>query len=406
MALLNKDGYYNLSTFAHNTNLEYWPSTLTWQMRKIWDPIDDEYDYYYLEFKGADAFDIHRLETFVNPKTLERVRNREIFLMIVNFHEGFLDIVEGIYQSLVIRDGYPPEQIILGTGNYDIPAEVTRVANLHNLPEIRVEMFLELEYALNTQREILEGRNPDPALLPDPPMSLDTLRIKDYKKKFLNFNRRWRLHRPTLVALMKCYDLLKYGHVSLGTADDRHEWAMIWAWMNHTHKDNETISKLFMENQENIFNIPKMYLDTPDLITNRAWLDTTTDYLYNETYFSVVTETNYYTSRDFNGGRYITEKTFKAIACEHPFLLVTCPNSLPILHDLGYKTFHPYIDESYDQEYDDSKRLVMIVEEIKRLCELKGDQLVEFLTECKKIVNHNLDTLRNKKVFVHKANYK
>ena len=133
---------------------------------------------------------------------------------------------------------------------------------------------------------------------------------------------------------------------------------------------------------------------------------TSTDYLYNDTYFSVVTETNYYSDPSHNGGRYLTEKTFKAIACEHPFILVACPNILSALHELGYKTFSPYIDESYDQEYNDGKRLLKIIAEINRLCNLSSEELSEFLDKCKEITNHNLNVLKNKDNFIHKVNYK
>ena len=92
----------------------------------------------------------------------------------------------------------------------------------------------------------------------------------------------------------------------------------------------------------------------------------------------------------------MTEKIFKAITCEHPFVLVTHPKTLPLLHELGYKTFSPYIDESYDNEKDDYKRLLMIVEEVKRLSNLDSNQLNEFLIGLKEIVEYNYNLLINK----------
>lgn len=405
MGLLNRTGYYNLNTFDHARQLEYFDNTMVWQMRRvIVEGEDNDYDYYYLEFKGANAFDMFPIESFMNPFYIEKIKNREIYLMVVNYHEGFMDIVEGIYNSLIMRDGIPAEQIILGTGNYDIPAEVKKIAELYDKPEIKVEIFMELEYAVREHRFIIEGSNE--TVQPETPLQLNTLEHKEYHKKFLCMNRRWRLHRPTMVALLECLDLLKYGHVSLGDADDHHDWTKIYNWMVQEHRDNPVLHNLLTLNKDKIFNIPELYLDTIDLVSNRAALENNyQNYLYNETYFSLITETFYYTDRKFNGGRYITEKTFKAIACEHPFILVTCPNSLQILKDLGYKTFHPFIDESYDQEYDDNKRYIKILDEVRRLCNLSPEQLSEFLFECKEITNHNLAVLRSKDNFVYRANW-
>ena len=294
---------------------------------------------------------------------------------------------------------------MLGSGNYDIYEEVKRVSKLTGYPEIRVEWYLELEYTQQCRKlvmmNIVEGAPPCQ------PSTLNTLQIKDYPKKYLNFNRRWRIHRPMMVSLLKAYDLLDKGYVSLGKSDDGNSWDTVW-W------DIKQESKIFcpemyqtlIEKEQDIINMGDLYLDTPDLVTNRAWLDNDTDYLYNDTYFSLVSETNYFSDRRFDGGRFITEKTFKAITCEHPFILATLPNTLPLLHKLGYKTFDPWIDESYDSEIDDFKRMLMIAEEVKRLCNLPKDELTKFLLECKKITKWNVDLLLSKKNWIYKMNYK
>jgi hypothetical protein len=75
---------------------------------------------------------------------------------------------------------------------------------------------------------------------------------------------------------------------------------------------------------------------------------------------------------------------------------VSRPHSLSKLKELGYKTFSPYIDESYDEEINDYERLKMIVNEIERLSNLSEPQLVEFLTAVKEIVEYNYQLLTNK----------
>ena len=66
----------------------------------------------------------------------------------------------------------------------------------------------------------------------------------------------------------------------------------------------------------------------------------------------VATETVYYGRR-----QHLTEKTFKAIALEMPFILVAPANSLSYLREYGFETFAPYIDESYDLIEDPVARI-------------------------------------------------
>ena len=53
---------------------------------------------------------------------------------------------------------------------------------------------------------------------------------------------------------------------------------------------------------------------------------------------------------------------------------------------MGKKTFHPYIDESYDIEPDMRKRYAMILKEIDRLCSMSFNELDELLLELRPIV--------------------
>ena len=114
---------------------------------------------------------------------------------------------------------------------------------------------------------------------------------------------------------------------------------------------------------------------------------------YNNTYFSVVTETNYYTTGQFVPTRAITEKTFKPIAFRHAFIIMGPPGMLLLLHQLGFKTFSPYINESYDDEKDDIIRMLLVINEIDRLCKLEGDELTEFLTLTSEICDFNYNIL-------------
>lgn len=84
-----------------------------------------------------------------------------------------------------------------------------------------------------------------------------------------------------------------------------------------------------------------------------------------------------------------TEKTYKAMVCKRPFIAFTTPFFLKGLRQMGYKTFGPFIDETYDMIENDKKRLSAVVLEIKRLSELSADQFEEVRQNCDDAIEHN-----------------
>lgn len=84
---------------------------------------------------------------------------------------------------------------------------------------------------------------------------------------------------------------------------------------------------------------------------------------YNQTYFSVVAET----SVTFQNLQpiFITEKTFKPIAFQHPFLIYGNTGTLAKLQQLGFVTFENLFDESYDSIVDSYPRGTALIQNIK-----------------------------------------
>jgi hypothetical protein len=336
-------------------------------------------DYWYFEFELGSAFEQFSITTLVPADILEKIKNdNNTFLVASNAYESFHDIVLPLYESLVIKHNIPPHKILLLSESADLHTVVRSVAQQLNLECVRVE------WTLGFERMVKKYKKEQPTQL------LKTLTYKQYPKKYLNFNRRWRLHRPTLVALLAVNNLLDCGHVSLGVGDDFETWEDCFVSIKLLHPELE-IKTMLDEFERRITSLPPMYLDTTDLVTNQAHITNNTDQYYENSYFSVVSETNFYTNA--SSARFFSEKTFKPFASLHPFILVAVPNSLPLLHQLGYKSFHPLIDESYDAELNDSARLVKILKEIERLCNLSNEELVHFLNEAKPIVIHNFATL-------------
>lgn len=98
----------------------------------------------------------------------------------------------------------------------------------------------------------------------------------------------------------------------------------------------------------------------------------------------VPTETVYFGRR-----QHITEKTFKAIALEMPFVLVAPAGSLSYLREYGFKTFGSVFDESYDTETDDVKRIERVTKLLKDLDNLGPAKRQDLHRQCLPIVEHN-----------------
>jgi len=98
----------------------------------------------------------------------------------------------------------------------------------------------------------------------------------------------------------------------------------------------------------------------------------------------VPTETVYFGQRT-----HITEKTFKAIALEMPFVLVAPSGSLAYLREYGFQTFDSVFDESYDLETDDIRRIEQVTALLKSLDQMSVEQRLEIHQACLPIVEHN-----------------
>ena len=82
---------------------------------------------------------------------------------------------------------------------------------------------------------------------------------------------------------------------------------------------------------------------------------------YSETYINLVTETS------FGPNLFLSEKIFKPLSNLQPFIVLGDYGTLEELRRLGFKTFEPFIDESYDNEIDPYKRMEKIEIEIAKL---------------------------------------
>jgi len=134
---------------------------------------------------------------------------------------------------------------------------------------------------------------------------------------------------------------------------------------------------------------------------------------YKDSYFSVITETLFYDKSRKNqfhrpfveDSLFLTEKTYRCFALNHPFVLMARPYCLRVLREQGYKTFSPFINESYDEIENDDLRFEAIVKEIKRLNNFTGGDWEVWQTGIKEIVEFNQNHFHANKDFAITKNY-
>jgi len=136
---------------------------------------------------------------------------------------------------------------------------------------------------------------------------------------------------------------------------------------------------------------PAFKLHDPELIFNitQNQYSSNISATYNDldfctTEISIVLETVFDDSRI-----HLTEKILRPIACGHPFLLAAGPNALEYLRTYGFKTFAPWIDESYDLESNSLKRLEKIIQSMVQIQNLQGQELRNFSKKIKQIAEYN-----------------
>lgn len=100
--------------------------------------------------------------------------------------------------------------------------------------------------------------------------------------------------------------------------------------------------------------------------------------LGDQSLLQVVTETLF-----FGNKLHLTEKTFKPIVMQQPFIIVSCQGSLEYLRSYGFRTFDDFWDESYDCLDDHSRisAISQLLQDIDQLSKKEKTHLQKHLAD-------------------------
>lgn len=387
---------------------------------------------------------------YIPAEILSKVYNREIILAFDISAESLRRHIDIIYDTLICKYSVPESQILVLNSSPDIYKKILSKSKETNKDPCLFEYFYFFDSMAHTMLMQELSRTYSSPLHND-----------RFTKKYINFNGQWRHHRVALIALLESKGLINSGYNSftksfnygVGSPDFRydlektkkfhiekngavyHETLKIASvptgiegnlWFNACPDDtiddlwaiwiDEVKDKFKDDSIHSLIDLGyDVYKKFPLKVDNTNYKRThlhpfnsklplgsymNLAHYYYKSYFSVVTETHFINEYC----TFITEKILKPISFKHPFICLSTPYTLKHLRDRGYKTFSPYIDESYDEETDDTKRLLMVLKEIERLCNLDEKQLKDFRHGLIEIVDHNFNYLYDRQNFIRSIN--
>ena len=316
---------------------------------------------------------------YINPKYLLDLQNNKAILLIDQSVEGYS--TEWLWEWLHKKCkeyNLNPRCIIYATGDQSCNDRYQEWCNnfligdqLKVIPSTSLSMYVRNHY-----------QN----------FNLDTNfdRILNYKQSNLDkiylfdcLNKRDSLHR-----ILNYFHLINAGIVDKGNMSVT--LAEQWNLDINTYHDSSYLkqynlpSDFFERNEKSIVSRQAIHnLNSGDEYFN--YVERIISDLYLHSWVSVVVESRYF---DYEHSVFISEKTYKPIACMQPFIIVGARGSLRYLKKLGYKTFSPYIDESYD-ELPDEERFVAIINAIKQIESIEDK--VGWLNGMRDILEHNFE---------------
>jgi hypothetical protein len=207
----------------------------------------------------------------------------------------------------------------------------------------------------------------------------------EFDKKFICLNRILtgdRSYRLLLVAMLFEHDLVDHGHVSLHTG--HHQEGAWQAELENPYSKLNLQQKNLIQNHLTTLTGP-LLVDTSNICSTASAHAGANEMTLNQSaLWHIVTETVFYYNK-----LHLTEKIFKPIVSKRPFILVGAPGNLAYLKSYGFQTFDKWIDESYDAETDNNKRMEMVVEQIKYISSLSMPSLKKMQQEMQEVLLHN-----------------
>ena len=334
--------------------------------------------YYHVEIDWIDPAMIYQnIFAWIDLDVLEIIKNPECDLRLLLWfpNEGFslsmprfIDIIDFCIKDLNI----PANKVYFVFGDINIKQNYKLWESRSSLLPINVYGFDCFESLYHNECRMIKNSEYENSFIT----------VEDYKS-YLNTNRTMRFvfknanprdHRLFFASELLRKNLLKHSYFS---------------WINRYHTPSPRIDivhrfNLNVDDSEDIFLKMQEFLDGAPYILDfdhrsiEEWLNQRLliPEHYLNSYFTFVTETTFDDCLEENV-LFVTEKVYQPIVQYHPFIVAAGVGFLEHMRNSGYETFPELFDESYDQEKDLKLRTRLILDNIKRLCNMPVEELNE-----------------------------
>jgi len=317
---------------------------------------------------------------FISPWHWEQVRNGRASILL-NYTDDFFH-VEDIrhFCRVLIQQKIPSHKVYMLVMDPLWVDFARKVFDEHGLGDARVTDFPLL--ALNALKAF--------------PSKINALEPKRFSMLSRNY-RPWRLHLYLELLRMNVLDKMDYSFHNIDP----------YANKTYSHeeiqKDAQTLGFKDNETVEWINRVPydigssgnKWFAGTYDLIANSK-IHVLIESHFNpyQTGTIIPLEAHNWTQTEW-APAFATEKFYKALLCQVPFVVVSSPHFLREIRRLGYETFAPGIREDYDDLLDDLDRVRSIAHSIGELANLSDDALSNRLNSARETAARNRNTFMN-----------
>lgn len=314
---------------------------------------------------------------------LQHLREGRAYLLFDNSLEGYhTDWLFDFFCKETKRLSIDPQNVILITGNSQLQDRAEEWEKRTGEKCIRAFGYTHFEFDMfvNIGHYNSIGQNI--------PTFEDHIKYKENNpqsiKPFNCLNRKPRDHRVIFYNKLFHAGLLPDGHISMNP------------WVNERSHDSINIDgwKPDVSQLEHSHQFTPMRWDGTDNIANpRDKISRLNEKSMLNSWCTIVSEAQY---EDSQQSVFLSEKTFKPIACSHPFQILGAKGSLKELKKLGYLTFNNLYDESYD-ELDNLERMEAIVDNCRSLAD--NNQALQHFKWMKPRLKYNRNVLAFNSLF-------
>lgn len=309
------------------------------------------------------------LFAYLNDTYINALRNKQALLLIDQTLEGYqTEWLWDFFHSNFAMHDIPPESVVYFTGNLIADLQYKEWCESSFVPR-RMKVIPYSHFERDICRIAYESK-----------LTNNFAEKINYKKthsiKTYNcLQKRPRTHRSWFYLYLFKNNLLNNGIIS--TNDYNGHIPAI--------EGREVPADLLIEGAKQL---PLTINNTPNNTqSDQHYINRILDEVCLDSWVSVVSEASF---ADSDLTVFISEKMFKPIACMHPFIVVGNKGSLKKLHQMGYKTFDRFFDESYDDlpTFDRFDAIIKTIKEIDAI-----EDKLSWYNSMKDVLVHNYNVL-------------